>query len=67
MNDRMLKLPEVLKVTGLSRPTVYRLIKEKMFPEQVKLTANCVRWRHSEIQQWIKVGTVQWKQLNSPN
>nr|WP_095183962.1 AlpA family transcriptional regulator [Pseudomonas sp. Irchel 3H9] len=47
--DRYLRLNEVLHVTGLSRNTVYRRIKEGTFPRQTQIGPNSVAWRQSEI------------------
>jgi len=47
-----LKLPEVCKKTGLSRSTVYKLIKAGKFPKQIKLTEHSSAWIASEIQTW---------------
>lgn len=47
-----LKLPDVCKITGLSRSTVYKLIKAGTFPKQLKLTEHSSAWIASEIQGW---------------
>ena len=47
-----LKLPDVCKRTGLSRSTVYKLIKAGTFPKQLKLTEHSSAWIASEIQEW---------------
>jgi len=45
--DRMIKLPEVISMTGLSRSSIYLLIKKGNFPPQVKLSTRSSgrRWR----------------------
>lgn len=48
----MLRLPAVLKVTGLGRSTVYRMVAEHTFPAPVKLAKRAVGWRHDDVQQW---------------
>jgi len=52
MDITFLKLPEVCKKTGLSRSTVYKLIKAGKFPKQIKLTEHSSAWIASEIQTW---------------
>jgi len=37
LNDRFLRLPEVIHVTGLSRSTIYDLISRSTFPAQITL------------------------------
>lgn len=53
MSEQILKLPDVIKVTGLARSTVYKLISEDSFPKQIKLTSFSSGWIKSEVDQWI--------------
>ena len=47
-----LRLPEVKAITGLSKSSLYALIKEKSFPAPVRLGARAVAWVRSEVRQW---------------
>ncbi len=47
-----LRLPEVKAVTGLSKTSIYELIREKSFPAPVRLGPRAVAWVRSEIRQW---------------
>jgi prophage regulatory protein len=47
-----LRLPDVKAVTGLSKTSLYALIKEKSFPAPVRLGPRAVAWVRSEIRQW---------------
>jgi predicted DNA-binding transcriptional regulator AlpA len=47
-----LRLPEVKAITGLSKSSLYALIKEKRFPSPVRLGARAVAWVRSEVRQW---------------
>lgn len=47
-----LRLPDVKAVTGLSKTSLYTLIKEKSFPAPVHLGPRAVAWVKSEIRQW---------------
>ena len=49
----MLKLNEVLKMTGLSRSTIYAYIDKGIFPRQVKLGERSVAWVEEEVIAWI--------------
>lgn len=49
----LLRMPDVIRMTGLGRTTIYKLIKEKQFPNQVKISKRSVAWPASEIQRWI--------------
>ncbi|HBC0000850.1 helix-turn-helix transcriptional regulator [Vibrio parahaemolyticus] len=51
---RLIRLSEVLAMTGLSRSSMYRSIEEKQFPEQVQLGGRAVAWVESEVQEWIR-------------
>jgi len=54
MSEQILKLPEVIKATGLSRSTIYKLISKNRFPKQIKLTSFSSGWLKSEIALWIE-------------
>ena len=47
-----LRLPEVKEITGLSKSSLYALIREKSFPAPVRLGARAVAWVRSEVRQW---------------
>jgi prophage regulatory protein len=53
MPEQIIKLPEVVKTTGLARSTIYKLISENSFPKQIKLTSFSSGWIQSEVDQWI--------------
>lgn len=52
--DSLITIHTVCKMTGISKPSVYRLMKKDEFPKSVQLTKSCVRWSLSEIQAWIE-------------
>ena len=47
-----IRLPEVKAVTGLSKTTIYELIRLKNFPAPVRLGPRAVAWVKSEVRQW---------------
>ena len=47
---RLLRLPAVKEVTGLSRSTIYA---DPSFPQSVKIGARAVAWIEEEIRDWI--------------
>lgn len=49
----VIRLPEVLRMCGVSRPSVYRKMKEGTFPKQLKLGTAAVGWLRAEVEQWI--------------
>lgn len=50
--DRLIRLPEVLDICGLSRSALYQKIKDGNFPAQVKLSARSSAWVQSEVIAW---------------
>jgi len=53
MSRRILRLPNVLDRTGLSRSTVYQRVSEGRFPRPVSLGDRAVGWVESDIEEWI--------------
>ncbi|NYH13458.1 helix-turn-helix transcriptional regulator [Paraburkholderia bryophila] len=49
---RIIRLPEVCRLIGLSRSVVYARIKQKQFPAPIKLGYSS-GWIESEVQAWI--------------
>ena len=49
----LLRLPEVIHMTGLARSTIYKLISEGNFPSSLKLTRRTVAWSAGDIRQWV--------------
>jgi len=53
----MLKLPDVIERTGLSRPSIYRLMGIGLFPRNHRLSIRAVGWKRSEIEKWMNSRT----------
>jgi prophage regulatory protein len=51
---RILRLPEVVEVTGKKRSTIYADVKAGRFPRPVPLGARARGWLAEEIEQWIR-------------
>jgi len=47
-----LRLPEVKAITGLSKTSLYALIRDRSFPAPVRLGPRAVGWVRSEVRQW---------------
>ena len=52
--DRMLRAPQVIIRTGLSRSTIWRRVKAGDFPPPVELGVQAVGWPESEIVAWLE-------------
>ena len=51
--SHIIRMPDVLAVTGLSRSTIWRLSRSGQFPSPIRLSARAVGWRSSDVQAWI--------------
>ncbi|MBO9657781.1 MAG: AlpA family transcriptional regulator [Chitinophagaceae bacterium] len=51
---KIIRLPEVMRTTGLARSTIYKKITEKTFPNQIPLGPKSVGWLETDIQKWIQ-------------
>lgn len=54
MSEAILRLPQVIQVTGLSRSAIYDQISKSEFPTQIKLSARAAGWLQSEIYSWLE-------------
>ncbi|ASL93809.1 DNA-binding protein [Serratia marcescens] len=52
-NSRLIRLPDVLMITGLKRSTVYQKMKSDKFPKSVSIGERSVAWVESEINGWV--------------
>ena len=53
MSNRVLRLPEVIVTTGLSRSTVYAYMQKGLFPKSIPLGPRLVGWLESDINEWV--------------
>ena len=51
---RLLRLPDVIHMCGLSRTTLYRRMSEGLFPAPVRIGPRSVAWRESDVREWIE-------------
>ena len=52
--NKVLRLREVINTTGLSRSSIYLLMRDDKFPRNILLGARSVGWTQSSIDQWIE-------------
>lgn len=48
----IVRMPDVVVMTGLSKPSVYRTMKAGTFPRRIRLSPGAVGWLRTEIEQW---------------
>lgn len=58
-SPRILRMAEVVAMTGLSKRTIYREVRSGSFPGSVKLGKQAVGWCEADVQRWVaaRVGT----------
>jgi prophage regulatory protein len=61
---KLLKLKEVIQLTGLSRTTIYRYEANSVFPKRRRTGPNSVRWLDSEVNQWMESRPVMAESVN---
>jgi prophage regulatory protein len=47
-----LRIGTVVRLTGLGRSTIYRLMADEEFPPPVRLTKRVVAWRRADLERW---------------
>ena len=50
---KLIRLQQVMEMTGLGRSTIYKYISEEWFPKPVPLGGRSVGWVESEVHAWI--------------
>ncbi len=54
MDDtRILRLPAVMAMLGVSKPTIYLWIKKGAFPKPLKIGPKASGWLKSELDAWV--------------
>ncbi|MDB2380579.1 AlpA family transcriptional regulator [Luminiphilus sp.] len=54
MNTTIIRLPEVIAKTGLSRSTIYFQISNGDFPRGIPIGQHARGWLNHEIEEWIE-------------
>ena len=52
-SDRLLRLPEVQRLTGLRRSAIYEQMQRGIFPRSVKAGPRAATWSEAAVQDWI--------------
>ena len=52
--DRLLKVSELAKFLGVAPSTIYRWLDTGKLPQPYEIGDAAVRWRMSEINQWLE-------------
>ena len=54
VRDVLIRIDNVCAITGLSVPTIYRLMSQGKFPRPVKITTTARAWKLSEVAAWVE-------------
>ena len=51
---RLIKLGEVVRLTTLSKPSIYRMTAAGKFPKPLRTGEGRIAWRESEVREWLE-------------
>jgi prophage regulatory protein len=60
VRNRLVRLPEVIDRSGLSRTSIYRKMDAGEFPMSVQLGSNTVAWLEADLERWI-AAPMEWR------
>ncbi|MFN7040873.1 MAG: helix-turn-helix transcriptional regulator [Acidovorax temperans] len=52
-DDRLIRLPEVLRLTGMCRSALYNQMALGQFPRSIKIGPRAASWSLNEVRRWI--------------
>jgi len=53
MSKKFIRLPEVKRITGLSRSSIYLRMNNGEFPQSISLGGRAIAWLDADIFQWL--------------
>ncbi|WP_264878089.1 helix-turn-helix transcriptional regulator [Vibrio agarivorans] len=54
MSNKIIRLPQVIEETGLSRSTIYLRMSNGEFPQSISLGDRAVGWVAADIELWLE-------------
>ena len=51
--EKLITVKEASSITGQSTSSIWRKSKTGQFPEPLKLSVRCTRWKITEVQKWM--------------
>lgn len=51
--DRLLRLTDVERLTGIKKSTIYQLMREGKFPNAVRISRRMTCWPESAVLTWV--------------
>lgn len=53
MNQDLYRIKDLTIKLGLSKSTIWKLTREKSFPQSIKITDRITCWKGKDIEEWI--------------
>ena len=53
MSKKFIRLPEVKRITGLSRSSIYLRMSNGEFPQRISLGGRAIAWLDTDVFQWL--------------
>jgi prophage regulatory protein len=54
IDERILRIPQVIELTGLKKTSLYLMIKSGKFPRPVRIGKRAVGWKLSDLKEWLE-------------
>jgi len=54
MEQKIIRIKDVLKMIPICRSTLYKQIEEGRFPAPFKLSERCIAWKKTDIEKWLE-------------
>lgn len=51
-HEKLLRLKDVMEITGIKRSKLYDLVNRGLFPQPVRIDT-CVHWPESRVRKWV--------------
>ena len=65
MSNKILRLPTVKEITGLSRSSIYLRMSNSEFPQSISLGGRAIAWLETDINQWLDECITASKEANN--
>lgn len=63
--NKIIRLPEVVEITGLSRSTIYLRMSKGDFPQSISLGERAVGWLESDVEGWLEACVVASREASN--
>lgn len=58
-DSAFIKQPQILQVVPISASSLWRWVRDGMFPRPIKLSEHCSVWRVQDVRAWMAAQTVE--------